>query len=199
VPSAWTRGAPKRPQPAESQPRGPWPVGLIRAGRGRVEATVTNTRAGTVRARRRALLSPEASGLVVALPVAEGERVAEGDVLVRLARATPDATITAVDGSEPMLGLAREAVASAGLNGRVRLVTARLPALPFEARSFDAVLSKDLLHHLAALYQGPYGARLTVAAIDDRLGSKTGRDEAMTSHIRHHLASNHVGPVCIRK
>jgi len=71
-----------------------------------------------------------------------------GDVVVRLARAAPDATITAVDGSEPMLQLARRAVSAAGLDGRIRLVGARLPDLPFEAHAFDTVLSKDLLHHL---------------------------------------------------
>jgi HlyD family secretion protein len=51
---------------------------------GRVEETVTNSRAGTVRARRRAKLSPEFGGTVVAIPFREGERVKKGDVLLRL-------------------------------------------------------------------------------------------------------------------
>jgi len=72
-----------------------------------------------------------------------------GDVTIRLARAASDMHVTAVDGSAAMLRLARRAVTVAGLDRRVRLVGARLPALPFEAGSFDAVLSKDLLHHLA--------------------------------------------------
>ena len=52
--------------------------------RGRVEETVTNTRAGTVKARRRAKLSPEVGGLVVEIPHREGERVEAGTVLLRL-------------------------------------------------------------------------------------------------------------------
>jgi HlyD family secretion protein len=49
-----------------------------------VEETVTNTRAGTVKVRRRAQLSPQIGGLVVALPHREGDRVAAGDLLVAL-------------------------------------------------------------------------------------------------------------------
>jgi len=87
-----------------------------------------------------------------------------GDVVVRLARAATDATITAVDGSEPMLRLARRAVSAAGLDGRVRLVAARLPALPFEPHAFDTVLSKDLLHHLT----DPAGLWASVARLGRR-------------------------------
>lgn len=52
--------------------------------RGTVEETVTNTRAGTVKVRRRAMLSPQLGGLVVELPHREGARVAVGDLLLRL-------------------------------------------------------------------------------------------------------------------
>lgn len=62
----------------------PIPVRVAVAARGRVEQTVTNTRAGTVRARRRAKLSPEYGGRVMALPFREGERVAKGQVLLKL-------------------------------------------------------------------------------------------------------------------
>lgn len=60
----------------------PVPVTVVEVARGQVEETVTNSRAGTVRARRRARLSPEIGGRVVALPHREGERVAAGDVLL---------------------------------------------------------------------------------------------------------------------
>ena len=50
--------------------------------RGAVEETVTNTRAGTVKVRRRANLSPQVGGLVVRIPHLEGDEVAEGDVLL---------------------------------------------------------------------------------------------------------------------
>lgn len=62
----------------------PVPVTVAEADRGPVESTVTNSRAGTVRARRRAKLSPELGGQVVALPFEEGDQVAAGDVLLRL-------------------------------------------------------------------------------------------------------------------
>jgi len=59
-------------------------VDLFVVERGRVEQTATNSRAGTVAARRRAKLSPEGGGRVVALPHPEGSRVAAGDVLLEL-------------------------------------------------------------------------------------------------------------------
>jgi len=71
-----------------------------------------------------------------------------GDVMVRLATARAGAHITAVDGSRAMLSLARAAVNDAGLNDRITLLQGLVPGLPLAARSFDAVLSKDLLHHL---------------------------------------------------
>ena len=60
------------------------PVTVAPVTRGQVEETVTNTRAGTVKARRRAKLSPEIGGMVVALPFREGEHVSKGDVVLRL-------------------------------------------------------------------------------------------------------------------
>ncbi len=59
--------------------------------RGRVEQTVTNSRAGTVKARRRAQLSPEAGGRVVEIAKREGERVKQGEVLLRLDPSIPAA------------------------------------------------------------------------------------------------------------
>ena len=51
---------------------------------GLVEETVTNTRAGTVKVRLRAELSPQVGGLVVALPHREGSWVETGQILVEL-------------------------------------------------------------------------------------------------------------------
>jgi HlyD family secretion protein len=62
--------------------------------RGTVEATVTNSKAGTVKTRRRARLSPEIGGRVVALPHREGARVRAGDVLLRLDDAAQRAQLT---------------------------------------------------------------------------------------------------------
>jgi HlyD family secretion protein len=62
----------------------PIAVDVIAVGRGRVEQTVTNSRAGTVRARLRAKLSPEFGGQVVAIPYREGDAVKRGEILLRL-------------------------------------------------------------------------------------------------------------------
>jgi len=62
----------------------PIPVSVVTVERGRVEGTVTNSRAGTVKARQRAKLSPEIGGRVVELPYRKGALVHAGDVLLRL-------------------------------------------------------------------------------------------------------------------
>jgi len=62
----------------------PVAVRVAAVERGTVEKTVTNTRAGTVDVRQRAQLSPQLGGLVVELPHREGDRVARGDLLLRL-------------------------------------------------------------------------------------------------------------------
>ena len=71
-----------------------------------------------------------------------------GDIPVRFARVLPGFTITAVDGSEPMIALARQAGKEAGVEDRVRLLCARLPMLPLPLQSFDAVVSNSLVHHM---------------------------------------------------
>lgn len=68
-------------------------VEVATVARGVVEDTVANTKAGTVRARRRAKLSPGTSGTVVERHVDRGERVAAGDLLIRLDDETPRAAL----------------------------------------------------------------------------------------------------------
>jgi HlyD family secretion protein len=63
----------------------PLPVTVFKAARGRVEDTVTNSKAGSIAARLRASLSPEIGGRVEELPVHKGDRVRAGQVLLRLA------------------------------------------------------------------------------------------------------------------
>jgi len=72
-----------------------------------------------------------------------------GDIPIRLARAEPFAHVTAVDASDVMVALAEKAVAQAGLTGQIHCVLGRIPGLPFRGTRFDAIISKDLLHHLA--------------------------------------------------
>ena len=65
-----------RPAPIE--------VELATIKRSAVEATVVNTRAGTVTACRRAKLAPAAGGQIVKLLAKEGDRVKKGQVLLEL-------------------------------------------------------------------------------------------------------------------
>lgn len=71
----------------------PLPVTVFRVAAGRVEETVTNSKAGTVSSRRRATLSTEVGGRVAALPVREGRSVKEGDLLLRLSDEDPAAQV----------------------------------------------------------------------------------------------------------
>ncbi|MBW1737094.1 MAG: efflux RND transporter periplasmic adaptor subunit [Deltaproteobacteria bacterium] len=52
--------------------------------RGIVEQTVANTRAGTVKACRRAKLSPSIGGQIAKLPIREGDTVKNGDLLIEI-------------------------------------------------------------------------------------------------------------------
>lgn len=65
-----------RPEPVRVQ--------LVKVTSGMVEATVSNTRAGTVKACRRAKLAPPTGGQISHLMVKKGERVKAGQVLLEL-------------------------------------------------------------------------------------------------------------------
>lgn len=62
----------------------PMRVQLVKVERGIVEATVSNTRAGTVKPCRRAKLAASAGGQIEHLLVKKGQRVKEGQVLLEL-------------------------------------------------------------------------------------------------------------------
>ncbi len=64
----------------------PQPVAVLTAsvGRGTVEATVANTRAGTVEACQRTRLSTISGGRIAVLAVKEGDRVRKGQLLMQL-------------------------------------------------------------------------------------------------------------------
>jgi HlyD family secretion protein len=62
------------------------PVDVIaqQVGRGKIEAIVTNTRAGTIKACRRAQMSPAVGGQIADLPVKVGDRVKQGQLLLSI-------------------------------------------------------------------------------------------------------------------
>jgi HlyD family secretion protein len=62
----------------------PVPVVLVEVARGTVEASVSNTRAGTVEACQRTKLSPISGGRIAYLGVKKGDHVKKGQVLIRL-------------------------------------------------------------------------------------------------------------------
>ncbi len=62
----------------------PLPVLVVAVGRGLVEATVANTRAGTVDACLRTRLSTISGGRIELMAVKEGDRVRKGQLLMRL-------------------------------------------------------------------------------------------------------------------
>ncbi len=71
-----------------------------------------------------------------------------GDVMIRLARACPSLKITAVDGSPAMIQLAQQAIEECGLSMTISALQGYVPGLALPVGHFDAVLSKDFLHHL---------------------------------------------------
>lgn len=75
-----------RPEPVE--------ISVKPVTRGSVERTVANTRAGTVKACRRAKLSPGVGGQIVNLPVREGDQVRAGQLLLELWNADLSAQLT---------------------------------------------------------------------------------------------------------
>lgn len=74
----------------------PKPIAVIIATveQGEVQRTVTNTRAGTLKACRRAGLSPSIGGQIARLPVKEGDTVKKGQVLLEMWNDDLDAQVS---------------------------------------------------------------------------------------------------------
>ena len=94
----------------------PIPVTVYRLARGTVEETVTNSKAGTIKARRRAKISPEVGGRVAFIGFRAGAQVKKGEVMLRL----NDSDLRA------SLALARQNRATAQANAREACLTAEL-------------------------------------------------------------------------
>ncbi|HHI76631.1 MAG TPA: efflux RND transporter periplasmic adaptor subunit [Gammaproteobacteria bacterium] len=96
-----------------AQPQ-PIAVSVATVERGRVERTVANTRAGTVEACRRAGLSPSLGGQIARLPVQEGQKVKQGQLLLELWN----------DDLRAQLDLARQEAEAARATARARCIEA---------------------------------------------------------------------------
>ena len=105
------------------------PVTVAQVEAGRVEELVTNNKAGTITARRRASLTPEIGGVIVRIPVKEGDEVARGQTLLALADAELRAQLAlqerALDATHATV---TQACAEADLAGRNLERTRRLAA-----------------------------------------------------------------------
>jgi SAM-dependent methyltransferase len=71
------------------------------------------------------------------------------DISIRFLRAWPRATCDALDGSQPMLDLARTALdALPGVAKRCRLIRDQIPSAALDRGGYDLIISNSLLHHL---------------------------------------------------
>jgi HlyD family secretion protein len=116
----------------------PVAVRTVAAEKGRVEETVTNSRAGTVKARRRAKLAPETGGRVLELPRRRGARVRKGALLLRVDDALQRAQLR-LSGDERKAALAQrdQACLAADRAGRDRERTVKLAS--------DGLVSPEIL------------------------------------------------------
>ena len=131
----------------------PVDVTVFRAARGRVEETVTNSKAGTIQSRRRASLSTELGGRVEKLPVKKGDRVRAGDVLIELSQAEYRAQVALAErGLDAARAVEREACRTAeqaarDLDRYARLASERVVSQEildrFESRRDVAAASCD--------------------------------------------------------
>ena len=142
----------------------PVPVQVVPVEVGMVEETVTNSRAGTVKARRRATLSPEFGGQVIELPFREGEEVRQGDVLLRIESSSQQAQLTLAERErETAAAEQRRACLAAERASRELARTTRLAE--------DGIISTDLLDELES-------AEKTAEAACDAAIANSSRAEA---------------------
>jgi HlyD family secretion protein len=125
----------------------PVAVRTVAAEKGRVEETVTNSRAGTVKARRRAKLAPETGGRVLLLPHRRGTRVRKGEILLRVDDALQRAQLR-LSGDERKASLAQrdQACLAAERAGRDRERTQSL--------SKDGLVSSEILDRVESEARG---------------------------------------------
>ena len=70
------------------------------------------------------------------------------DVTIRFVKHFPHAQVLAVDGAEAMLSLGQKAIDAADLTQQITLQKVYLPADSLPEKSYQAIISNSLLHHL---------------------------------------------------
>jgi len=125
----------------------PVPVTLQKVARGTVEETVSNSKAGTVTARRRAKISPAIGGQVEYIGPREGTSVHAGEVLLRINDRDLKANRT----------LAQQEVASVEATAREACFAAEQATRDLnrnEKLRDDKIVSDDILDRLRSLRDG---------------------------------------------
>jgi ubiquinone/menaquinone biosynthesis C-methylase UbiE len=69
-----------------------------------------------------------------------------GETLIRLAESFPEADLTGIDLSEPLLNLARSTATKAGLSKRIEFKKADVCSTSFPDKYFDVVLNINMVH-----------------------------------------------------
>jgi HlyD family secretion protein len=139
----------------------PIPVRVAVVERANVESSITNSKAGTIKARRRAQLSAEVGARVVATLKRTGERVKRDEVIVKLNDATPRA----------QLMLAQESLRVAEAARRQACI-ARDRALRELNRKRNLakgkIISEDLLDSLESAHEAASASCVAVTAERDK-------------------------------
>jgi len=145
----------------------PISVAVALVEKGIVEKTVANTRAGTVEACRRAKLSPSAGGQIARLPVREGDKVKQGQLLLELWNKDLIAQLT----------LSRQEATSAAATARARCIEAdqaRREAARLQKLQGRQLVSEEQVDQaMSAADAGDAAceaARATAAVSDARVG-----------------------------
>jgi HlyD family secretion protein len=126
-------------------------VRVVVVEKGRVEETVTNSRAGTVKARRRAKLAPEIGGKVLSLPRRRGAVVRRGDLLLRVDDALQRARLRLAEDEHKTAGAQREqACLLAERAGRDRERTRKLAQDGLVASDWDDRIESEAQQAAAA-------------------------------------------------
>jgi len=133
------------------------PVKVVALDRGTVESTITNTKAGTVRARRRAQLSPEIGGRVVEIGRREGESVKAGEAIIVLDGARQRA----------QLQLAQESLRAAEAARREACIQRDRAGRDLERKrelAAQKIVSDDMLDQLQSVFEASNASCKRVAA-----------------------------------
>ncbi len=139
----------------------PVPVRVAVVERARVESSITNSKAGTIKARRRAQLSAEVGGRVVATLKRTGERVKRDEVIVKLNDATPRAQLTLAQESLRVADAARRQACIARDRALRELNRKRNLAK-------GKIISEDLLDSLESAHEAAAASCVAVTAERDK-------------------------------